>query len=186
MANSQQDNPLFMQDNSLDYRVSRKKRYRKPRRCEACGKEDVIYSPPNICHDCRILLREAWEANHLADKKMYRVLAYISTSASSRLTSPITDAMKGLARVIDFYEGNGMGLESGRAIGSDSHMNDWRWVMTERQALLVENALKALETVVDEAFREGFKKGRSLIQGMAEGSLSADTVNEWCEHYGVK
>lgn len=190
--------PLFLQGPEKDRWGVRKKRFRKPRRCEACGRADVIFAPPLICNECRQLLRDEWTRRQkwLPTVRRWRVCASVPTpdytAPHSRLVNTIRNAICALVEQVGRYgDPNGRSIEDGdrvlAQVDSRRESSDaWCWVMTPKQAELVEAALLATREVVDQAYRDGFERGRRMITGLAEGSLSVNEVNAWCARYGQK
>lgn len=188
--------PLFMQEPEPDRWGGRKKRFRKPRRCEACGTEDVIWAPPLICNECRQLLRTEWTRRQkwLPTVRRWKVCDYVpSPDHTAPHNQLVRDVRNGLAALVErvavYGDPDGRGIADGdRELAQVEQrrvpVDTWRWVMTPRQAELVENALLAARDVVDQAYRDGFERGRRMIAGLADGSLSASEVNKWCARYG--
>ena len=186
--------PWFAQPRKrLDSMYTGKNTFRKPRTCEACGEEETVWNPPLVCNKCRETLHTAWAQHqtktHEAKKYPVNFAVYMPNNClgpGHEHVSTIRDALFSLFPRGSTYPDDG--FERGSLIGSATKRqdtDDWR-IMTPNQALHLGKILTALHEVADTVYREGFEQGRNLLAGIANGTLSTDDVNKWCQRYGQK
>jgi len=182
--------PLFLRSGGESEVRGGRRAFRHRRRCEACGEEGLISRPPLICERCRLLLVEAWRTRQAAGVKAYRVWPNISVkdynTPHGRTISAVSEAFRYLARHVTSYDLQKLDLEDGGEIAKRRGEPDsWRWVLTPTQAEVLDTAICGLRKLVKQAYTDGFERGRSLLAGIADGSLSVNDVNEWCRRYGA-
>jgi len=186
-----------------------KAKYRKAHKCAGCGED--VWNPPDLCHDCRRLLAYAKERIRIDESepawKRYVVgLGHFSmktpvySSTEEEVLAPIRDTLRKWletkATAFTWFFQDGMrgetyGGKGTSRINCDGRTNDFvgarvTCLLSDEEADFIQTLIKDLRGVADFYYREGFEQGRKLLQGIAEGSLTVDQVNNYCERYGQK
>lgn len=181
-------------------------KFRKPRECPGgCGTQ--VWNP-GVCQDCRRLIRlgkdhNLWLERQQAFKRYSVGVAHIRTDTHARDRD--NEAVRAILKTIaDWlrtrqpeaycnldYPGS-VELHDGRRVAEQINVQGELFGQDPRsiQCLLTEDEatfLKALYTnlkdIADDYYREGFEKGRSVLAGLADGTMTVEQANEWCRKY---